>query len=378
MNRLIRAGDTGPAVLDVQRRLRRVLGLPEVDDGVFGALTLAAVRTFQQQRGLPADGIVGPETWRSLVDAGYTLGDRLLWHSRRMMRGDDVRDLQHRLNALGFNAGHEDGVFGPLATAAVEDFQRNAGLNVDGVAGPRTVAALQRLARAHTSGGIGVRARERERLRGLARRTLTGARILVDPAHGADDPGTTGPTGVTEAEVSWQIASRLAARLSARGAEVILSRGPHTNPTGSERARLANEQGVDVAVSLGLNALANPVASGASTYYYGSPTFVSEGGYRLAHLVQHAMVGEGWLPDCRVHAMTWSFLRETRMPAIVAEPGFITSPRDEPRLMHPAHQDRLAHALVAALAAFFSEPDDGAARAAGDLTAATGTVLAPS
>src|SRR3712207_6890176 len=32
----------------------------------------------------------------------------------RMMRGDDVRELQHRLNQLGFDAGAEDGIFGPL------------------------------------------------------------------------------------------------------------------------------------------------------------------------------------------------------------------------------------------------------------------------
>ena len=364
MTRLIRVGDSGPAVADVQRRLQRALTDPTAassdDEGTFGPATLAAVRAFQQARGLAADGIVGPETWHSLVDAGFALGDRLLWHSRRMMRGDDVRDLQHRLNALGFDAGPEDGVFGPLASAAVEDFQRNAGLAVDGVAGPRTIAALRRLARGHASGGIGARARARERLRLLAGRSLVGAKILVDPSHGPGDPGHVGPSGISEAEVAWNLGSRLSGRLAARGAQVVLSRGPNTNPSGSERARLANEQGVDVAISLGVNALDNPAASGASTYYFGSPTFVSEGGYRLAELAQVAMVAAGWGPDCRTHPMTWSFLRETRMPAIVAEPGFVTSPHDEPRLSDPPHQDALAQALVDAVAAFFADPGNEA------------------
>ena len=351
--RLIRLGDTGPAVVDVQRRLARALDEQLRADGSFGARTLEAVRRFQRGRHLPADGIVGAETWRALVDSGHSLGSRLLWHSRRMMRGDDVRELQHRLNQLGFDAGSEDGIFGPLARAAVEDFQRNTGVPVDGVAGPATLSALRRLHRTHQSGGIGVRAREREWLRGLSGRTLTGARILIDPSHGAGDPGHVGPSGTTEADVAWEISSRLHARLVARGAHVVLSRGPGSNPSGSDRARLANEQGVDVAMSIGVNALATPAACGSATYFFGAPHFVSEGGFRLASLVQHHMADAGWLPDCRVHPMTWSLLRETRMPAVVSEPGFITSPADERRLADPVWQEGLADALVAALGDFF-------------------------
>ena len=350
---LIRLGDTGPAVADVQQRLARSLEEPLPVDGVFGESTYACVRRFQRARHLPADGIVGPETWRALVESGYTLGSRLLWHSQTMMRGDDVRELQHRLNQLGFDAGAEDGIFGPLVRAAVEDFQRNTGLPVDGVAGTLTIATLRRLLRTHQSGGIGVRAREREWLRGMSGRTLTGARILVDPARGAGDPGAVGASGVSEADIAWQIASHLHARLSARGVYVVLSRGPGSNPSGSERARLANEQGVDVAISIGVSALATPEASGASAYYFGEPQFVSEAGFRLANLVQDHVVAAGWGPDCRVHPMTWDLLRETRMPAVVAEPGFITSPVDEPRLVDPATQEALADAFVHSLATFF-------------------------
>ena len=351
--RLIRLGDSGPAVVDVQQRLARALDEPLRVDGEFGRTTFEAVRRFQRDRNLPADGIVGPETWRALVESGFTLGSRLLWHSRRMMRGDDVRELQHRLNQLGFDAGAEDGIFGPLARAAVEEFQRDTGLPVDGVAGPATLATLRRLVRTHQSGGIGIRAREREWLRGLSGRTLAGARILVDPSHGAGDPGHVGPSGVTEAEIAWQISSHLHARLAARGVHVVLSRGPGSNPTGSERARLANEQGVDVAISIGVNALDNRHASGSSTYYFGAPHFVSQGGYQLAALVQDSIVDAGWVPNCRVHPMTWSILRETRMPTVVTEPGFITSPFDEARLTDPVEQERLADTLVEALAGFF-------------------------
>lgn len=358
---VIKLGASGPAVRDTQERLRRLFGDEPDVDGSFGDQTWRAVRRFQQQRGLPADGIVGPETWRALVEAGYGLGDRLLWHSRAPMRGDDVRELQHRLNQLGFDAGPEDGIFGPLTQGAVEEFQRNIGLPVDGTVGPATVSALRKLLRAHQSGGVGIRAREREALRRLSGRGLPGARILVDPAHGPGEPGATGPGGagvlgpggVTAGELSWAVASRVARRLAARGASVTLSRGPRTNPSGSERARLANELGVDAVVSIGFNGLATPIAEGASSYYYGSDRFVSEAGRRLAELVQEAVVTAGWQPDCRVHPMTWAILRETRMPAVVTEPAFLTSPVQEARLRNTAEQDVLAAAITRGVAAFF-------------------------
>jgi N-acetylmuramoyl-L-alanine amidase len=354
--RLIREGDAGPAVRDVQRRLKRVAAPDLSVDATFGARTLEAVRRFQRERGLDADGIVGPHTWRELVEAGWSLGDRLLWQSRRMLRGDDVRDLQHRLNQLGFDAGPEDGIFGPLLRAAVEEFQRNVGIDVDGVAGPETVGALRRLRREHQSGGLGIRAREREAMRRLVTRGLVGTRILVDPSHGAGDDGHAGPSGLTEPELSWDIATRLVGLLGGQGAQALLSRGPRNAPSGSERARLANEQGVDLVVSVAFNGVGTTAARGAAAYYFGAPHFVSEAGRRLADLLLEEVVTAGWQPDCRVHPMTWPILRETRMPAVVIEPAFVTCPADERRLRDPSERAELAIALVGGIARFLRQP----------------------
>lgn len=364
----IRQGDVGDAVRDVQQRLARSLQLPLAADGEFGSHTRTAVQQFQRLRGLTADGVVGPETWRELVEAGYSLGDRLLWRASRMMRGDDVRDLQRRLNQLGFDAGPEDGIFGPLAHGAVEEFQRNVGLDVDGVAGPETIELLLHLRRDHQAGGGVARVREREWLRRLAGRGLTGARILVDPARGPADPGHRGPSGLTEDVATWEVARRVAARLAAQGADVLLSRGPTTTPSPSGRARLANEQGVEIVLSFAMNALATPAARGSSAYYFGSSTFTSEAGRVLAAAVQDAAVAAGWLPDGRTHGVTWSLLRETRMPAVVLEPAFITAPADEARLRDPGELERLAASVSAAVAGFF-EPDHRAAHAPRDAVA---------
>ncbi len=58
------------------------------------------------------------------------------------MSGPSVRSLQDKLRSAGFNPGTSDGKYGPRTESAVRDFQRSRGLQVDGIAGPRTMAAL--------------------------------------------------------------------------------------------------------------------------------------------------------------------------------------------------------------------------------------------
>jgi peptidoglycan hydrolase-like protein with peptidoglycan-binding domain len=145
--RPIRQGDRGPAVEDVQKRLLSLgydIGLTGVD-GVFLGSTLAAVRSFQRARTLAEDGIVGPETWAALVDATFTLGDRLLYLRLPYFHGRDVRVLQGALNALGFACGQPDAIFGPYTEHAVREFQRNTGQPADGIVGTESVRAVLNL-----------------------------------------------------------------------------------------------------------------------------------------------------------------------------------------------------------------------------------------
>jgi peptidoglycan hydrolase-like protein with peptidoglycan-binding domain len=151
--RAIRKGDRGAAVEDIQRRLI-VLGAelgPTGVDGVFLGATYAAVHAFQGDHRLGEDGEVGPETWAALVDATFTLGDRLLYLRFPYLHGEDVRSLQGALNALGFACGEVDGIFGAFTERAVRDFQANTALAADGVVGPDTVRALEALRHAWSS-----------------------------------------------------------------------------------------------------------------------------------------------------------------------------------------------------------------------------------
>src|SRR5271163_3882948 len=96
-------GDHGPTVVDLQTRLAE-LDVPANDPpGVYGPATTEAVLLFQRKRGLGASGTCDEWTWAALVEAGYHLGDRILYRQAPMLRGDDVAELQHRLSALGFD-----------------------------------------------------------------------------------------------------------------------------------------------------------------------------------------------------------------------------------------------------------------------------------
>src|SRR6478672_12850389 len=95
---VLRRHQIGEAVRDLQQRLAALGYVPSGDDaGVFGAGTEAALRAFQEARGIRVDGVCGPATWAALVESGFALGDRMLYESSPNLRGDDVADLQHRL-----------------------------------------------------------------------------------------------------------------------------------------------------------------------------------------------------------------------------------------------------------------------------------------
>ncbi|MWV49280.1 peptidoglycan-binding protein [Rathayibacter sp. VKM Ac-2803] len=112
------------------QHLLNAAGYPVDADGVFGPATAAAVTSFQTDRGLSADGIVGEQTWSALITT-LSSGDT----------GEAVSGLQVQLDKTG--AGITvDGSFGPATLSAVQSFQSAAGLTVDGVVGPQTWQSL--------------------------------------------------------------------------------------------------------------------------------------------------------------------------------------------------------------------------------------------
>jgi N-acetylmuramoyl-L-alanine amidase len=329
----LRPGSSGEAVRDLQQRLG-ALGhdVPRDEFGNFGPATEGALRSFQERRDLQVDGVCGPQTWNALVESGFRLGDRMLYLRRPMLKGDDVAELQGQLNLLGFDAGKEDGIFGPATGRALMEFQRNSGLGVDGILGPDTVGALARIQ--GPRGGSPAESsvahvREREELR-RGPHGLSGRRIFVAVAP----------------ELS-ALGDRIMRELVDAGALVVLDA---SGTDDSSLASAANRYDADLFVALRLGA-----TGGCRCSYFASGRFRSEAGFRVATAVSAELAGV-LAVEPRVCGSLHTALRETRMAAVLCEPVA----RDD--VVGAGHVvtagGDVARAVVAGIRRGVEEPDD--------------------
>lgn len=157
--RTLRKGYTGADVIAVQQKLKELGFYSGSVDGVYGTGSIAAVKKFQQQNGLTADGLVGSRTYAALMSAstgsssnsgsdnsssssdstsGQDYAEGTLSYGSS---GTEVKKMQQALKALGYNVS-ADGSYGALTQMAITQFQKRNGLTADGVAGSATLKLL--------------------------------------------------------------------------------------------------------------------------------------------------------------------------------------------------------------------------------------------
>jgi N-acetylmuramoyl-L-alanine amidase len=194
------------------------------------------------------------------------------------------------MNALGFDAGREDGILGPETERAIRQFQRNAGLTPDGVFGPATRKALQRLD-ALAAGSV-ASVREREQLR-RGPHQLTGRTVYL-----AVEPGLA------------VLGGAVAKGLSAAGAAHVATDA--SGEADSTLAAEANRFRADICLALRSGDDAPRCA------YFATTKFRSEAGYQLAeHLDAELSTAIG--PTRGTVGRSYPLLRETRMAAVICE-----------------------------------------------------------
>lgn len=214
-------------------------------------------------------------------------------------------------------------------------------------------------------------------------------RIVIDPGHGAHDHGTTGPTGLREKDLVLDLAMRVGKLVEERiGAEVIYTRESDIFVPLEERPQIANERHADLFLSIHANSSTIASVTGVETYYLNAANSrqASEVAARenaaskmsiadleqivqkitfneklkesmeFAGKMQAAMVaGTGAAGKARnrgVRRAPFIVLIGAKMPAILAEVGFLSNPDEEELMKTDAYRDKLAEALVKGIQAY--------------------------
>lgn len=172
-------------------------------------------------------------------------------------------------------------------------------------------------------------------------------KIGIDPGHGGRDPGAVGPTRLYEKDVVLGISLELARLLKQAGLEPVLTRPDDRNVELVTRTALINNMKCDLAVSVHCNSVTRQEANYISTFIQGAGGQAEQ----LAKKVQAELVrATGW-PDGGIRAQNFHMTRETKMPAILVECGFVSNPEQENQLRQPETQRKLAQAIAGGILA---------------------------
>jgi N-acetylmuramoyl-L-alanine amidase len=215
-------------------------------------------------------------------------------------------------------------------------------------------------------------------------------KVVVDPGHGGDDRGAKGAKGLKEKEVALDLALALKAQLQEAGFEVVLTREEDVFIPVWDRAKIANEAGADLFISLHLNAAKARAAKGSEVYFLsldagdadaaevaalenegtgqpvGQESVVAsilddmaqkaflQDSEKLAVAVQNQLNHLVGIKERGVKQAPFAVLRSAAMPAVLVETAFISNPKEEVKLKDPAFQKKVAEAITQGVRRFFS------------------------
>lgn len=183
-------------------------------------------------------------------------------------------------------------------------------------------------------------------------------KVVINPGHGQKnngvyDPGAIGPTGYQEASFTRDVGQRMERILKSNGWDVLLIQdGDLTDVTNQ-----SNAWGADYFISVHGNSFANQSANGIETYA------LSAGGVgeKIAKEVQKELIAATGVTDRGVKFSGLHVLKYTNCPAILAELGFISNPKEEALMKSDVWKDRVASAICRgfsrAVEAAYKEPD---------------------
>ena len=180
--------------------------------------------------------------------------------------------------------------------------------------------------------------------------------VWLDAGHGAFDPGKVAGK-VEEKEINLAIALKLQGFLEAGGATVFMTRLDDEAISSTKqgdmytRQQLANASQADIFVSIHQNSFPQASVHGAQVFYFNT----SDNSRKLAeHIQQQLKEFVGTNPRFQAKPnKSYYVLRQTLMPAVIVECGFLTNPNDRYRLTQEDYQERIAWGIYLGIVQYF-------------------------
>lgn len=184
-----------------------------------------------------------------------------------------------------------------------------------------------------------------------------GTVVVIDSGHGGNDEGAKGHKPYCEEKrLTLQTARLVKKYLTQLGYHVIMTRSADTYVSLDKRVEIANKAGAEIFVSIHFNSSRNPTAKGIEVFFCEGSSHVRNTSSRklassvLTHLIRRTQsVSRG------IKKGNFYVIRETNMPAILVEGGFISNPEERARLKDPEHVDKIARAVANGVDQYFKK-----------------------
>jgi N-acetylmuramoyl-L-alanine amidase len=167
--------------------------------------------------------------------------------------------------------------------------------------------------------------------------------VVIDPGHGGIDRGGVPGQRIAEKNLTLDVARRVRSKLQNAGLRTIMTRNSDVFIPLSQRVAIANRQRHAAFVSIHFNSAPRRGAFGIETYYFSSKS------RSLAARVHSTIVRRTGSLDRGLRRRGYYVLRHNRIPATLAECGFLTNPREGRQNLSPAYREKLSSAIASAI-----------------------------
>lgn len=182
--------------------------------------------------------------------------------------------------------------------------------------------------------------------------------IVIDPGHGGDDQGahSEGPHPYEEKVLTLATAVILKQYLQDLGYAVLMTRKEDRGVSLEKRAKYANDHGADLFISVHYNAAQNKQAEGVEVFFYRSEEKPkrSKSSEMLAKLVLNSVIDKTKAKPRIAKHGNFAVVRETTMPAILIEGGFLTNDEERKKIMDKNYMKKIANGIASGVEHYFA------------------------